>query len=831
METHQPIFLLDTPSDVVPTDSMQTNHTEPCAVATYKDPSEPIEKRVADLLTRMTLAEKFAQMHGYWMVLSETGDHRLRTDNSNDKKIATESLRLRLKNGLGQITRATGTKGVSALSGVRALNHLQRILVNETRLGIPAISHEECLTGLMTREGTLFPSALAYGATWHPELIEKVAQHIGNECRAVGCHQGLAPVLDVSRDVRWGRTEETFGEDPYLVGVMATRYVRGLQGPKRDVLATLKHYAGHSFSEGARNHAPVNLGWRELNDTFLLPFEMAVKQANAGSVMPGYHDIDGEPPHASPHLLTEVLRNQWGFDGLVVADYEGISLLYQHHGVACDAAEAAALAFNCGLDVELPSDDCVAHLERAVERKLIPIEQINQVVGRILREKFRLGLFEAKFEDPPSLSLRNAEGQRLALQVATESVVILENRGILPLQPRPNLRIAVIGPTAADPLGQLSGYSFPVQVIEQGGQEFADRIETPLAGLQKLYGEDKVTYATGCFILEQRAPLPPVFLGDEDYAGKKAVSPVSMRTDMIEDATIVAAKADVAIVCVGDLAGLFQTGTVGEGSDTDSLALPGVQQQLLESVIATNTPTIVVLSGGRPYNLGGLEDKVSAFVMNFAGGQAAGTALANVISGLSQPSGRMSISVPVSAGATPFFYNHKFKSAGAPKAFHFGSRYPFGHGLSYTRFGYRNLVLETQQVSIEDGAVAFHLDILNEGEMDGIEVVQVYVRDRNASVVRPVKELKGFQRIDVPARMQRTLCFRIPVDMLCLTDHSGQRVVEPGWFELMVGSSSADIALRGEFVVIGGQKKTLPKLWRMESQCECSQPQSIRENP
>ena len=313
----------------------------------------------------MTFEEKAAQMHALWLILSEDGRHRPRQDDftgGTDPEMVTRSLR----HGLGQISRALGSHGVDAKTGVRALNRLQKFLREETRLGIPAMSHEECLVGLMARGATMFPSALAYGATWNPDLIERAAEAIGREVRSVGCHQGLAPVLDVSRDVRWGRTEETLGEDPYLIGVLATRFVRGLQGKTRDVLATLKHFAGHSWSEGARNHGPVHLGWRELNDIFLLPFEMAVKQAHAGSVMPAYHDIDNESCHASRRLLTEVLREEWGFDGLIVADYIGISLLYQHHNLARDRAEAAALAFNAGLDIELPADDCTAQLGEAV---------------------------------------------------------------------------------------------------------------------------------------------------------------------------------------------------------------------------------------------------------------------------------------------------------------------------------------------------------------------------------------------------------------------------------------------------------------------------------
>jgi len=327
----------------------------------YQDPKRSVPERAKDLLARMTVDEKIAQMHALWLILSEDGRHRPRQDDftgGTDPEVVKKSL----GHGLGQISRPLGSHGVDARQGVRALNRLQKFLREETRLGIPAMSHEECLVGLMARGATMFPSALAYSATWNPDLIERAARAIGGEVRSVGCHQGLAPVLDVSRDVRWGRTEETLGEDPYLVGVLGTRFVRGLQGEKRDLLATLKHYAGHSFSEGARNHGPVHLGWRELNDTFLLPFEMAVKQAHAGSVMPAYHDIDNESCHASRHLLTEVLRDEWGFDGLIVADYIGISLLYQHHNLAKDPAAAAAMAFAAGLDIELPADECAAHL-------------------------------------------------------------------------------------------------------------------------------------------------------------------------------------------------------------------------------------------------------------------------------------------------------------------------------------------------------------------------------------------------------------------------------------------------------------------------------------
>ena len=787
----------------------------------YNDPTQPIAERVRDLLSRMTPEEKFAQLHAYWLVLSEDGKHRARPGEAFTGGSDDATVQRRLAHGMGQITRPLGTRSVDAAAGLRALNKLQRFLRRETRLGIPALSHEECLVGVMTRDGTLYPSALALSSTWDPALVQQVARHIGDECRQVGAHQGLAPVLDVSRDVRWGRTEETFGEDPYLVGVLATRYVRGLQGPDRSLLATLKHYAGHSFSEGGRNHAPVHVGWRELNDVFLLPFEMAVKQANAGSVMPAYHDIDGEPVHASRHLLTEVLREQWGFDGLVVADYAGVSLLYQHHGVAADAAEAAALAFNAGLDVELPGDDCAQHLATALERALVSMATLDTLVARGLTEKFRLGLFEKSFEDGPAPVLRSTEAVATALRAARQAIVLLHNRaGLLPLRPGSGQRIAVIGPTAADPMAQLSGYSYPAHVVLHDQTEDTGHIVTPLQGLQQVYGASRIVYARGCPLIEVRRRGTPVFPGD--VLPDPAVRPTSLvspRTDEIPAAVAAAKACDVALVFLGDLAGLFQTGTIGEGSDTDTLDLPGVQQQLLAAVVATGTPTVVVLHSGRPYSLGGLEDRVAAYVMAYAGGQQGGMAIAEVLAGVVGPSGRLTVSVPRNAGAMPYSYNHKVKSGGTPIALHFGSRYPFGHGLGYTRFEYRNLHLGSPRVPIDDGEIQLSVDIANVGDVTGVEVPQLYVRDRLASVVRPVLELKAFERLELAAGETARLIWRVPVDMLGFTGMAGERIVEPGMFDLAVGASSGDIRLRAEVEVTGATRR-LPRDWRMESASE-----------
>jgi beta-glucosidase len=648
--------------------------------------------------------------------------------------------------------------------------------------------------------------------------VERLAGAIGGEARSVGCHQGLAPVLDVSRDVRWGRTEETFGEDPYLVGVLGTRFVRGLQGERRDLLATLKHFAGHSWSEGGRNHAPVHLGWRELNDVFLLPFEMAVAQAHAGSVMPAYHDVDSESVHASRRLLTDVLRTGWGFDGLIVADYIGISLLYQHHGLARDRAEAAALALNAGIDVELPADDCVACLGEAVSRGFLSMETIDATVTRILVEKLRLGLFERPCVDEGTIDLQSPATVSLAREAARQSVVVLENDGILPLDPGRGQTVALIGPTADDPLAPLCGYSFPVHLILNDAGESASQVVTPRAAFETALGPDRVAHAQGCFILEERRYGSPVFPGDvEGSTSLEQPSPVSTRRDLIPAAVARARSADVAVVCVGDLAGLFQTGTVGEGSDADSLDLPGVQQELLEAVVATGKPVVVVLTSGRPYTLGGLEDKVAAFVWAFAGGQEGGPALVDVLTGAAEPSGRLPVSVPKNVGAVPYYYNHKMKSAGTPIARHFGTRYPFGSGRSYTSFELTDLEVDGGEVDTA-GEIHLRFTVENTGPRAGVAVPQLYVRDLLASVVRPVKELKAFARVELAPGERVSVAVAVPADVLSFTGLEGRRIVEPGEVELQVGVSSAEIRLRAT-VTLTGETRTLGRGWRMESRC------------
>ena len=779
----------------------------------YKDCTRSPEKRADDLLARMTIEEKIGQMRAIWLVLDPDGNHMVRKfENSNEAD--PQKLKAMLSNGLGQISRSIGTLNVDASIGVRGLNQLQKFLVEETRLGIPAISHEEALSGLMIKGATLFPSALAYGATWNPELIEQTGATIGDEARMIGCQQALAPVLDIACDPRWGRMEETISEDPYLTGVLASRYIKGMQGPKRDVLATLKHFAGHGASEGGRNHAPVNLGWRELTDKHLLPFEMAVKLANAGSIMPAYHDIDGVPAHASHYLLTKILREIWGFDGLVVADYGGVGQLHQHHRVAKDMVAAGAMAFSAGVDIELPNDECARDLKTAVDQGLISIEAINATVRRILLEKFRLGLFEKPFTDETAIALEKPTTVAVAREVAEQSVTIIKNTGVLPLAS--GTKVAVIGPTADDPLALLGDYSFPVHLIFNEMDEAASSVITPLKGLTNALGEDRVVYARGCNILDQRSAGTPLFPGDvDDSSSLEQATDFSSRLDMIEEAVQATQSSDLAIIFVGDLSGVFQTGTVGEGSDTDSLKLPGVQQDLIEAVVATGKPVVVVLTCGRPYRLGGLEQKLAAYVLAYFGGQEGGNALADVLTGVKEPSGRLPFSIPKSAGALPYVYNHKFKSPGSPIARHFGTEFPFGFGLSYTTFDYSDLVLASDVTDVDGGVVSLEFNVTNTGMRSGWAIPQLYVRDEFASVVRPNRELKGFGRLFLQPGQIAHVSMEVPSDMLNLSDDCCQRIVEPGSFKLMIGESSADIRLTERINLIG-EARTLPRNWRME---------------
>lgn len=772
------------------------------------------QKRAKELLAKMTIEEKAAQLYSVWLVVNEDGSFTFRNVGDGFIKDSADDPKEVMKTGIGQITRPLGTRPIEAKRCVRGLNLFQKQLIEQSRLGIPALFHEECLPGLMAKGGTLFPAAINFGATWNDELMLKIAKVIGDEMYAVGAKQGLAPVLDVCRDARWGRTEETFGEDPFLVGCMAKAYVEGLQGKDRRIAATLKHYVGHSFSEGARNHAPVRVGEKELNDVFLLPFEMAVKLAHADSIMPAYHDIDGEPSSSSYHYLTEVLRNKWGFDGTIVSDYGAVKLLMAHHKVAADETEAAALALKAGMDVELPDYTCFRKgIPEAIDRGLVDIELINAKVERILTQKSRLGLFDRPYIDEDAVELNTPEHKKTAKEAADESIVLLKNDGTLPLAD--SGKTAVIGPSADDQLSVFCGYSFPVHLIIafQQADNKTTYAKTILQGIKDRAAGSSILYKRGCDILTRRPKDAPVFPGDVDAEETEQKTYVSCDESGIAEAVETAKQADRIVVTVGDLAGLFLSGTVGEGSDASSLRLPGVQEKLLDALLALNKPLIVVIVSGRPYNIGAAYEKANAVLQAWLPGQEGADAIASVLYGDVDPSGRLPVSIPKTAGAMPYFYNTKLKSAGTPIQADFGALFPFGHGLSYTDFRWDEFSIRNTSVPI-DGDVVVSVTVGNTGKREGSEVVQLYVRDEVASLVRPIKELKGFKKVFLRPGEKRRISFVVPVDMFGFTVTGEKRMVEPGDMTVMLGRSSAGILFQ-EKITITGEARELPEQWRM----------------
>ena len=773
-------------------------------------------KQAENLLHKMTMEEKIAQLCSIWLLLENDGRLGVRT---------LEGLRMgqsaidpfnEMKNGIGQITRPLGTKPVPPIEGVRLVNRVQKFLKEETRLGIPALPHEECLAGLMAQGATCFPAGINNGALWDPELVEEIGRAIGDELYSVGSRQGLSPVLDVARDARWGRTEESCGEDPYLVGCTASAWVRGLQGRDGRLVATLKHFAGHSFSEGGRNHAPVRIGRRELADTFLLPFEMAVKLAGASSVMPAYHDIDGVPLHQSYEYLTRILREEWGFQGTIVSDYEGISQLHTDHRTQGDYSSTAAAALRAGVDVELPGSTVYRKsLRKALEEGKLEMAVLDQAVKRVLTQKFRLGLFDNPWADEGALQLNTPEHRSLAREAAAKSMVLLKNDGILPL--KEDTKLALIGPLADDPLGMYSGYSFPVHLIisgiEDGGknlpslkQELEQRVKSPLI------------YSRGCDILTRRSRDSAVFPGDVVAEGNVQKTFISRDTSKIEEAVTAAGKADAIVLAVGDLAGLFLSGTVGEGSDTSSLELPGVQARLLDAVLDTGKPVIIVCISGRPYNLGRGVHEAAAIIQAWLPGQEGPAAISDTLFGKVNPGGKLPVSIPRKAGAMPFFYNYKMKSAGMPIQPDFGAEYPFGFGLSYTSFELSDFSVQDEAVPT-DGEVVMVCRLKNTGKLKGDQVLQLYVRDLYASTVRPVMELKAFKRVSLAPGESTRLTFRVPCDMLSFTGLDHRRIVEPGDFELMLGTSCRDIAYRSR-ISLYGETRYPGKYWSMESAVE-----------
>lgn len=769
-------------------------------------------ERALALLGKMTVEEKVAQLVSAWLEIHEDGTLGVR-EYGKKKPHSGDVCKDVLGKGIGQLTRPYGTLANDPVKQARMINKVQRYLVEETRLGIPAMLHEECLTGSMIKGATIFPSALNYGSTWDPSLIKEVGKAIGDELRSAGVHQGLAPVLDVARDARWGRLEETFGEDPYLCGSMGIAYVKGLQGSKRSPLATLKHFVGHSFSEGARNHAPVHIGMRELYNTFALPFEMVVKNAQPGSLMPAYHDIDGVPCTGDRHLLTDLLKNKWGFDGLVVADYEAVVQLVDDHRTVNDMAEAAAAAFNAGMDIELPGFTVFKEgLIEALYRGLIDTADLNMAVLRVLEEKFRQGIFDHPYIDEGQVCLGSEKNHELAVTVAENSIVLLKNEGVLPFCGVSS--VALIGPLADHPYAMYSGYAPPVHLQgTHGPEETVPKLaKTIRCALQEVLGEEKVIFEPGCMLYEDKVERAIFFPGDVDFEHDNTEHTLSEDTSRIDAAVAAALNCDATVLVVGDLAGLFGQGTVGEGSDASDLTLPGVQQHLLGRILETKKPVIVVLVSGRPYCLDSALAQAKAILCTWLPGEGGGEAIAQTLVGGNNPSGRLPLSFVTNAGAMPYSYNHSKKATGMPKQKDFGAVYPFGYGLSYSQFTWSDFSVEQRMIQSE-GEFTVSLTVSNDSDREGQEVVQLYVRDKVASIVRPEKELKAFAKVLLKPQEKKRVCFTVPAQMLSFIGLDMSRILEPGTFDLMLGKSSSEILYSTEVTILG-EPRELSRNWR-----------------
>ncbi|MFE8988552.1 glycoside hydrolase family 3 N-terminal domain-containing protein [Streptomyces collinus] len=750
--------------------------------APWRDPALPAAARVDDLLSRMTPEEKTAQLYGVWVGAATDGDgvaphqHDMAVEYDWDELIT---------HGLGQLTRSFGTAPVDPALGAQALARAQRRIAGAGRFGIPAIAHEECLAGFTAWRATAYPVPLAWGATWDPPLVEEMARRIGDDLRSVGVHQGLAPVLDVVRDPRWGRVEETIGEDPYLVGTVGTAYVRGLESA--GVVATLKHFAGYASSAGARNLAPVRAGVREFADVTLPPFEMALREGGARSVMAAYTETDGVPASADPGLLTRLLREEWGFTGTVVADYFGITFLQTLHRVAGTPAEAAHAALTAGIDVELPTVKCYGRpLLEAVRAGEVPEELVDGAARRVLLQKCELGLLDEDWTPEPATAVDlDSTGNRiLARRLAEESVVLLDNPdGLLPLAP--DTRIAVVGPRAADALAMLGCYSFPSHVLTHHPEVPAGiEIPTVLDALRSELPDAKVTFAQGCDVT------------DPDTGG-------------FEEAVARTAEADVCVAVLGDRAGLFGRGTSGEGCDATDLGLPGVQGELLDALVATGVPVVLVLLTGRPYALGRWHGRLGAVVQAFFPGEEGGPAVAGVLSGRVNPSGRLPVSVPQLPGGQPWTYlQPPLGLAGEVSNLDPTPLYAFGHGRSYTAFAWEDCSATEPAELGTDGSHDVSVTVRNTGGRAGAEVVQLYLHDPVASVTRPDVRLIGYQRVELAPGEAARVTFRFHADLSSFTDRSGRRVVEPGALELRLAASSTDVRHTAHLTLTGPVRET-----------------------
>ena len=754
--------------------------------------------RVVALIGEMSSAEKLAQLQGLWPSLEEAGVVAPEMGTKGDSRPQFESF---AENGLGQLTRVFGTKPVTPRDGLATLIRCQRWLADNTPHRIGVLAHEECLSGLAAWTATTFPTPLAWAAAFDPALVGRMGEAIGATMASLGVHQGLAPVLDVVRDARWGRVEETMGEDPYVIASIGKAYIEGIQS--QGILATAKHFAGYSASAGGRNLAPVHVGRRELEDVFLLPFEVAVRDARVASVMPAYIEIDGVPVHGDDFMLTQVLRERWGFAGTVVADYFGVAFLLRQHGVAASLADAAAMALKAGLDVELPTGEAFRDpdLLRAVDTDEALRTAVDGALARVLTQKESLGLLDIDAEiarlealavDVPE-TLDPPEHRAVAAKLAEESVVLLANDGLLPMTDRPGLKLAVVGPNADRSAALFGCYSFVNHVLDHN-PGVPSRIDAPTVAdaVRAEFPQADVEVVAGCDVR-----------GD-DRSG-------------IPAAVAAAARADVAFVVVGDQAGLFGRGTSGEGCDAASLDLPGVQTELVEAVLAAGKPVVLVALTGRPYAIGDLVARVGATLQVFFPGEAGAGAVAGVLSGRVNPSGRLPVSVPASLAAMPYSYLHPaLGESNGVSSIDPTPQFGFGFGLSYTTFEYDGVTVSPSAPT--DGWIDVTVTVRNSGGRDGADVVQVYGHDVAACVTRPMRQLLAFARVDVAAGASKQVRFHIPAARFALTDRQMCRVVEPGDVDVWLGRGCANPATESFRVTLTGE--TAPVTGETPRLCE-----------
>jgi beta-glucosidase-like glycosyl hydrolase len=751
---------------------------------------------IADVISSMTLEEKLAQLVAVWPQGSGAPGEAANVAPLQDEMLSASAEFSDLAaHGLGQLTRPLGSRAGLIAERLEIARGLQEEVIRQSRFDIPALVHEECLTGLQLYGATTYPAPLAWGASWDVETVREMAGRIGMSMRELGIHLGLAPVLDVVRDPRWGRVEECISEDPYLVGTIGTAYVQGLQqqGPG----ATLKHFLGYSNSRAGRNLAPVHAGPRELAEVFAVPFEMVVKHAHPSAVMHSYAEIDGVPVASDDNLLTGLLRDRWNFDGIVVADYFGIAFLKTLHDIAADLGEAAATALRAGVDVELPAGDAYLEpLAARVRAGQVPTELVDGAVARVLRHKVDVGVFDNPIANSADIDLDPPESRYVARKLADESIVLLKNEpGVLPLHGR--TRIAVIGPNADSPEALMGNYSFTNHIVVPDDTPLGITVPTVLEALRtELADTVEIGHALGCAVrADQESPLEA--------------------TANIRAAAALAADADLCIAVVGDRAGVFGRGTVGEGSDTDELALPGRQLSLLTALVETGTPVVIVLITGRPYPLGSLTGGAAAIVQAFFPGEEGGQAIAGVLSGRLNPSGRLPVSIPKVSGGQPYVYRHPRLGGRSPVSnIDPSPEFPFGYGLSYTRFQHDQLEIQADRLDTS-ATLRVSCRVRNIGDREGADVVQLYVRDRVASVTRPLRQLLGWARVALEPNEAARVEFTVSADRLGFVGRDLAWRLEPGQFDFAIAQSAlfagvhADVSLGGPVRILDDTRELL----------------------